>query len=52
MKGDNSQLLQKINNHKDKKMVDIYVKLNEDVSKKRLLMFRNNRIPTIGILFY
>ena len=47
----NTQLLQKISNHKDKKMVDRYVKLNEDVVKKRLIMYGGNRFPKIGILF-
>lgn len=36
MKGVNTQLLQKISNHKDKKMVDRYVKLNEDIGKKEI----------------
>ena len=36
MKGINSQLLQKISNHKDSHMVDRYVKLNENVGKKEI----------------
>lgn len=36
MKGVNSQLLQKISNHKDGSMVDRYVKLNEKTGKKEI----------------
>lgn len=36
MKGIKSQLLQKISNHKDSKMVDRYVKLNENTGKKEI----------------
>ena len=36
MKGVNSQLLQKISNHKDSSMVDRYVKLDESCGKKEI----------------
>jgi len=36
MKGVNSQLLQKISNHKDSKMVDRYVKLNKNTGMKEI----------------
>lgn len=37
MKGVNSQLIQKISNHKDSSMVDRYVKLNENIGKKEII---------------
>ena len=36
MKGVNSQLLQKISNHKDSSMVDRYIKLDENTGKKEI----------------
>ncbi|MDD3054788.1 MAG: site-specific integrase [Aliarcobacter sp.] len=37
MKGINSQLLQKISNHKDSSMVDRYVKLDENTGRKEII---------------